>query len=233
MTTDPVFAVRDARVGTTVVEVGFTDARYDVGDHAEAEVRQEGLRAIATATGAEPRLMRQVHGADVAVLTEAGPPGPPTADALVTADPTLALVTRAADCVPVLLADPAAGVVGAVHAGRPGLAAGVVPAAVEALRTLGARDLVAWVGPHVCGACYEVPATMREEVADVVPEAWAVTSWGTPSLDLGAGVGAQLRAAGCAVVDVPGCTREDPRWHSYRRDGAAAGRIAGVIWRHG
>ena len=92
---------------------------------------------------------------------------------------------------------------------------------------------MAWVGPHVCGSCYEVPADLQDEVAAVVPEARSTTSWGTPALDLGAGVRAQLDAAGITdvrVVDT--CTREDPSWPSHRRDGAAATRFAGVIWSH-
>jgi YfiH family protein len=173
--------------------------------------------------------MHQVHGADVVVTS--GDEPTPTCDALVTTTPGVALLARAADCVPVLLAAPAAGVVAAVHAGRPGLAAGVVPAAVARMREAGASDLVAWVGPHVCGACYEVPGAMRDEVAARVPESRSETSWGTPALDLGAGVHAQLAAAGVRDVrDVGGCTRETLDLPSYRRDGDAATRFAGVIW---
>ncbi len=72
---------------------------------------------------------------------------------------------------------------------------------------------------------------MRAEIAAVVPATRATTSWGTPALDLGAGVRAQLADAGVPVVEVGGCTREDDTLHSYRRDGAAAGRLAGVVWR--
>ena len=152
-----------------------------------------------------------------------------------TAAPGVLLVVRAADCVPVLRSDPDRRVVGAAHAGRPGLVAGVVPHAVAALRELGARRLVAWVGPHVCGACYEVPDEMRADVAAVVPEAYAETSWGTPALDIGAGVVAQLRAAGegldapVEVVTVDRCTREDDDLFSYRRQGVESGRLAGLV----
>jgi copper oxidase (laccase) domain-containing protein len=65
----------------------------------------------------------------------------------------------------------------------------------------------------------------------VVPATYATTSWGTPSLDLGAGVLAQLAESGVPAVRVGGCTREDESLHSYRRDGTAAGRLAGVVWR--
>jgi len=72
-----------------------------------------------------------------------------------------------------------------------------------------------------------------DEVGAVVPEAVAITSWGTPSLDIGAGVRAQLEAAGVDVIDVGTCTRESPDLFSYRRDGAGAGRLAGLIRRRG
>lgn len=187
------------------------------------------------APDAAPRLvtMRQVHGADVHTVDRAwldADSEPAVADALVTAVPGVVLVVRVADCVPVLLADPDRGVVGAAHAGRTGLVAGVVPAAVARMRELGAEDLVAWVGPHVCGRCYEVPAQLRAEVAATVPESYAETSWGTPSVDVGAGVVAQLRAARVDVVDASRCTLEDDDLYSYRRQGAASGRLGGLVW---
>lgn len=236
------------------VEVAFTDrhggvsggpyASLDLGDRPELD---ENLARVIAALAAEhggiptvPVLMRQVHGAEVHVLGAAevvdlvaglgsGPPHLPTADGVVTDQRTVALVVRAADCVPVLLADVDKGIVGAAHAGRPGMVAGVVPQTVRAMRGLGAEELVAWVGPHVCGACYEVPELMRSEVAEAVPEAFAETSWGTPALDIGAGVTAQLRADGVDVVDVSRCTREDENLFSYRRQGAESGRLAGLV----
>ena len=96
---------------------------------------------------------------------------------------------------------------------------------------MGAAELTAWVGPHICGSCYEVPAELRQEVAAREPATAASTSWGTPALDIGAGVTAQLERAGVAVVDVARCTLESPDLYSHRRDGASAGRSAGVIVR--
>jgi YfiH family protein len=217
------------------VDLAFTDAAIDVAlDSADPAARAEDLRRVTAdfAPGAKVADMHQVHGPDVAVVDD-GYDGRAAVDGLLTADPDVVLVVRAADCVPVLLADPGAGVVGAVHAGRPGLAAGVVPAAVARMRGLGADAVTAWIGPHVCGGCYEVPATMRDEVGALAPAAVATTTWGTPSLDLGAGVAAQLRAAGVTVVDVSACTRETDDLHSFRRDGAAAGRLAGLVRRRG
>jgi YfiH family protein len=224
---------RDRIEGDLVIEVAFTDVSLSLGDAAEAEVRHESLRQVAKATMATPVLMHQVHGADVVLVDDRGEREAQTCDAICTSRPGVALLARAADCVPVLLADPATGWIAAVHSGRPGLAAGVVPAAVAALRDRGADPSVAWIGPHVCGSCYEVPADLQDEVAAVVPESRSTTSWGTPALDLGAGVRAQLDAAGITDVRVvDACTREDPSWPSHRRDGAAATRFAGVIWSH-
>lgn len=217
----------------TVVEVAFTDGGLDLAEKPDtdpADLAGE-LARLEEACGTGVVRMTQVHGADVALVDER-PDVPPAADGLVTTRTGLALVARAADCVPVLLADPAAGVIAAVHAGRPGLVAGVVPAAVRRMHDLGATAVRAWVGPHVCGRCYEVPAPMREDVAARVPESWAETSWGTPALDIGAGVRAQLDRLGADHVSVGGCTREDERLWSYRRDGAAAGRLGGLVWRH-
>ncbi|MDQ4085539.1 MAG: peptidoglycan editing factor PgeF [Actinomycetota bacterium] len=229
------------------VGVAFTDRHggvstppYDslnlgtaTADDPVSVTRNYDLVASAVGVGAGGiALMRQVHGADVAVLRQPPPPDRlPEVDALVTDRPGMVLSVRVADCVPVLLADPSAGVVGCVHAGRAGLAAGVVPDAVQAMRELGARRVRAWVGPHVCGGCYEVPEQMQEEVAGVVPEARSTTAWGTPALDLGAGVEAQLRANDCVVAAAPRrCTREDPDLFSHRRDGDRAGRFAGLVW---
>jgi YfiH family protein len=199
----------------------------------DLEVCAANLRLVAAefAPGARLFDMRQVHGGAVEVVEDRPAAARPEADALVSSEPDTLLVVRVADCVPVLLADPAAGVVGVAHAGRPGLVAGVVPAAVARMRDLGATAVTAWLGPRVCGACYEVPAPMQAEVGAVVPEAVATTSWGTPSLDIGAGVRAQLEALGVAVVDVATCTRESPDLYSYRRDGARAGRFAGLVTR--
>lgn len=228
---------RDRIEGDLVIEVAFTGVDLDLGDRASELARERALAAVAHEAGATPVLMRQVHGTDVAEvdsdLEHAAELPPPVADALVTTQSHVALLARAADCVPVLLGDPGTGAVAAVHAGRQGVVGGVVGAAVDRLRQAGADRVVAWVGPHVCGACYEVPDDLAEAVAAVVPETRSTTSWGTSGLDLGAGVRAQLEAAGVTELRrVPVCTREDLSWPSYRRDGEAATRFAGLVWSH-
>jgi YfiH family protein len=179
----------------------------------------------------------QVHGTAVTRVDGAGVGAQDTvgeADALVAVGRTGAAVV-VADCVPVLLADPVAGVAGAVHAGRRGLAGGVVQAAVAEMVGHGARvaRLRAAIGPAICGACYEVPAALRAEVADVVPGVAGTTSWGTPSLDLPRGVAGVLDGLGVVHVHATGvCTYTDERFFSHRRSvatGEPEGRSAGVV----
>lgn len=231
------FAHRDSVKATSTtsrVDVAFTDSSLDL-QGMRPDLPSE-LGRLEAELGLPFARLHQVHGDAVHVVVEVPPGGPlgvdrwPDADAQVSTLDEVALMVRVADCVPVLLADADAGVVGAVHAGRKGVALDVVTRAVERMRELGAASITGWIGPHVCGACYEVPAEMRDEVGARLPDAVATTSWGTPSLDLGAGVRAQLARAGVAVMDVGGCTVEDQRFHSYRRDGAAAGRFAGLVW---
>ena len=225
------FSFRDHREADVRVDVAFTDASIDLQGLRPGFAAE--LPRLEEACGVRFARVNQVHGAEVLMASQPGPPlleDVPTADALVTTTPGLGLMVRVADCVPVLLADPEAGVVAAVHAGRPGLVAGVVPRALETMRSAGARRIRAWVGPHVCGACYEVPEQLRADVCAVVPEAYAETSWGTPSVDVGAGVRAQLVHGAAQVVDASRCTIEDEDLFSYRRQGRASGRLAGLVW---
>ena len=129
--------------------------------------------------------LAQVHGTRVATVTAAPAPDDPDVpdtDAAVTALPGVGLAVLAADCVPILLADPVAGVVGAAHAGRVGAAAGVLPATLAAMTALGARvhAVEVLLGPAICGGCYEVPEAMRAEVDAALPGSAARTRRGTP-----------------------------------------------------
>lgn len=215
--------------GVSVAPYDSLNVGYHVGDdwdRAFANRDLLGQRLCAPVT-----FTKQVHGGDVAEVTHHRPKMRRRADALVTSTPGAGIGVMVADCVPVLLADATAGVVATAHAGRPGLVAGVVPHAVAAMVERGARldRIGAAIGPSICGRCYEVPEQMRDDVEAAVPGTAATTSWGTPSIDIAAGVASQLRAAGVgAVVTVDACTREDDRFFSYRRDGVT-GRFAGVV----
>jgi hypothetical protein len=228
-----------------------------VGDDAEAVLRRRA--SLERATGIAPRrfqYMNQVHGNEVSFVVEpdtdvepgavaelaAAGPGAvaeagtaadpaPTADALVSLGGPLAVMV--ADCIPLVLVGEASSgpVLAAVHAGRPGLFSGVIPAAVEQMRAAGATDIQAWLGPSVCGSCYEVPAELREEVSAVLPATRATTSWGTPALDLPAGAASQLDALGIPIEYRGPCTLENDSLFSYRRD-SRSGRFAGLVWTH-
>lgn len=228
------FAFTDRWGGVSAVPYEELNLGGAVGDDPDSVRANRELAA--KSLGLDPDLvvwMNQVHGPDVAVVD--GPWGDrpvPKVDAVVTRRRGLALAVLTADCTPVLLADPVAGVVAGAHAGRPGMVAGVVPAAVAAMVELGAEParIVARTGPAVCGRCYEVPDTMRAEVAAVEPAAYAETSWGTPAVDVTAGVHAQLERLGVRDREQsPVCTLESDDHFSYRRD-RTTGRLAGYVW---
>ncbi|KPI26057.1 peptidoglycan editing factor PgeF [Streptomyces sp. NPDC048253] len=228
------FAFTDRWGGVSAAPYEELNLGGAVGDDPDAvRVNRE---LAAKSLGLDPGLvvwMNQVHGNDVAEVDGPWTTGlTPPVDGLVTATRGLALAVLTADCVPVLLADPVAGVVAAAHAGRPGMVKGIVPAAIDAMESLGAvpSRIVARTGPAVCGRCYEVPEAMRAEVAAVEPAASAETSWGTPAVDVIAGVHAQLDRLGVHDRErSPVCTRESNDHFSYRRD-RSTGRLAGYVW---
>ncbi|MFF9093301.1 peptidoglycan editing factor PgeF [Streptomyces sp. NPDC014802] len=228
------FAFTDRWGGVSAVPYEELNLGGAVGDDPDAVTANRELAAKSLGLDAARVVwMNQVHGADVAVVEEPWGDAPvPRVDAIVTARRGLALAVLTADCTPVLLADPVAGVAAAAHAGRPGMVAGVVPAALRAMMDLGADPsrIVARTGPAVCGRCYEVPEEMRAEVAAVEPAAYAETSWGTPAVDVSAGVHAQLERLGVRDREQsPVCTRESRDHFSYRRD-RTTGRLAGYVW---
>ncbi len=154
------------------VEMGFTGrsagrgggayAGLNLGGHvgdavADVEANREALALEVDLSRERLVFMNQVHGSDVVEVDAPWDGEAPAVDGIVTRATDLALAVLVADCVPVLLHDVRAGVVGAVHAGRPGMVGGIVGRAVTAMRDLGATSLSATVGPSVCGRCYEVP----------------------------------------------------------------------------
>src|SRR6266498_2287028 len=227
---------------------GFGSAPYDslnlglhVGDDLRTVLRnRRRLATVLSVAGLPWATVRQVHSArTVRARPEALGQGPPEArpplaeaDAIVTDQPGVLLAVFMADCVPLLLADPAARVVGAVHAGWRGLVAGAVEAGVEAFAGLGA-DLgasVALVGPAIGPCCYEVGPEVAEAVGERYPAASATTTEGSLAIDTTAATVQALERAGMGAVRAAHeCTAHQPeRFFSYRRDGAS-GRQAGVI----
>lgn len=184
---------------------------------------------------------RQVHGRAVLVVTPGEPleAGVAEADAVLSLDAARVVSVRVADCVPILMADRRQRAVAAVHAGWRGTAAGVVQAAVDAFEAAGvpASDLVAAIGPSIGACCYEVDRVVREAFERQQAGAAAWFSDGRSGahfrLDLRRANRDQLIGCGvpaAAIVDAGACTFGDEhRWHSHRRDGAAAGRMVAAI----
>ncbi len=215
---------------------GGADGRPDglnlgdhVGDDPDAVARNRERLPIA------PKWLSQVHGIAVARAETIAPGAVPVADAAYTTQPGIACAVLTADCLPVLLADRAGRVVGVAHAGWRSLVGGVVEALAEAMRAATPdAALVAWLGPCIGPAAFEVGPEVREAFIAQAAEAAAafVPGHGDRWLaDLPAL--ARLRLARIGVTDVLGgshCTVTDAqRFYSYRRDGLT-GRFASVIW---
>ena len=146
------------------------------------------------------------------------------ADALVTNNPDIGLAVLVADCIPLLLSSTTA--VAAVHVGRVGMTNGIIDKTLDAMEGLGATGIFAWIGPSICGQCYEVSSEMYEEVTTFFPG--SATSVEKHSLDLPRGVIEILRERGIDTHALGICTLENSRFFSHRRD-KSIGRQAGVI----
>jgi YfiH family protein len=204
-----------ARAQALVTTAAMGDMASDAG--------RARLRALLPG---EPRWLHQVHGARVVDAD--------TTRTLVQADAAVArargtvCVVKIADCMPVFLADEAASVVGAAHAGWRGLAGGVLEATVEATRVAPA-SLFAWLGPAIGPRVYEV----GEEVRAAFPgheAAFQPTRAGHWLLDLYAVARNRLKAAGVTRISGGGfCTQTESRFYSYRRERNEK-RMAAAIW---
>lgn len=151
---------------------------YSSGDEI-ARVETNRVRALDRLGVAPTSLctVRQVHGAEVVLAREPQPQRPTTpADALVTDRPGITLGVLCADCAPVLLADPEAGVIGAAHAGWRGALAGVIEATVRVMAELGARPggIRAAIGPCIAQASYQVGPELRTRFTEQDPAAAAL-----------------------------------------------------------
>ncbi len=212
---------------------GGLNLGLSTGDDLE-RVRANRLR-LRAALPAEPRWLRQVHGA---VVVDAAAIGQPIeADASFTSEPNVVCVVSIADCMPVFLADELGRAVAVAHAGWRGLAAGVIQKSVAALRArIGtpAARLHAWLGPAIGPRRFEVGGEVLEAMERGLPrarDAFAPKEGGKYLADLPA-----LARQALALVDVDRvsggelCTYSDPaRFYSFRRD-RVTGRHAAVIW---
>jgi polyphenol oxidase len=208
---------------------GFSHGDYSswnlashVGDDpADVERNRDKLRERV----GEFAIMSQVHGDNVIVINQVTTQVP-VADALITANPEIALVVMVADCIPLLLRSE--NLVAAVHVGRAGLMNSIALKTVAMMSALGAAQISGSIGPAICGKCYEVPQELHDEVVAKHPLASSTTRTGTPALDLPRALIAALAQVNVPVDISAGCTLEDENSFSYRRN-QVTGRQAGVI----
>ncbi len=191
-----------------------------VGD--DLETVQENQRRVAALVGATAlHVLDAKHGAKVSLATTAGIAH--SCDGVVTSTPGLALLALAADCVPIVLADPGQGVIAVAHCGWRGLNAGIVEATVSLMLEQGARTIQAITGPAICSACYPVQSDCVDQLRDGLSTS-QFASVVTPqdeqwSVDVRAGVHLQLAELEVSFSSINRCTNEDQTLFSYRRDG--------------
>lgn len=207
-------------------------AAFNLGEHVgdALEQVQRNREYLAQALGCQPTWLNQVHGDCV---VEADATQVLTADASVTGSQNLACCIMSADCLPVLLTDQAGRCVAAAHAGWRSLAAGILENTVASMQVAPERVL-AWMGPAIGPAAFEVGAEVRDTfiaqhalaehafVPSVNPERWMADIYHL----------ARIRLNACGVTAIYGgglCTVTDPRFYSYRRQ-AVTGRFASLIW---
>jgi len=228
-------APQHVRACVTTRNGGASQAPFDsfnLGDHvddnpAAVAANRQRLQQL---LGCQPAWMSQVHSSAV---VEADPNACPVADASWTGAPGIASAVLTADCLPVLFCNVSGTRVAAAHAGWRGLAGGVLEATVAAIGGSDAQ-LMAWLGPAIGPAAFEVGAEVRE--AFVSQHAIAAEAF-VPSRNAGRYMAdiyqlARIRLAACGVTRVFGggfCTVTDPRFYSYRR-AARTGRFASLVW---
>jgi len=202
------------------------------GDDVAAVVANREALSLALHLPERPLWLRQVHGTDVADASAAFA-DEPVADAAVARGPGKALAILTADCLPVLFATDDGGAIGAAHAGWRGLAGGVLEHTVARMEA-DPSTLHAWLGPAIGGPSYEVGEDVRTAFVSGDAEAAGAFTSTRPGhwlCDLYVLARRRLAAVGVGQVSGGGFdTFRDGRLYSYRRDGAASGRFASVIW---
>jgi YfiH family protein len=219
---------------------GLSQPPYDAfnlgarsGEDPATVAANRALLQRAFALPAPPRWLHQVHGDRSLRITEEILDGEPEGDAAFTRQPGTVLAILTADCLPLLLCSRDGREIAAIHAGWRGLSAGVIENCLRRLATDPA-DLLAWIGPAIGAASYEIGGEVRDAFVrtdEGAAEAFAPTRPGHWHCDLPRLARRRLAARG--VHNVHGGdfdTLGDARFYSYRRDGARSGRFASLIW---
>ncbi len=223
------------RACVTTRSGGVSDVPFDsfnlgvhVGDAPDAVAANR--QTLQQTIGCEPSWLSQIHSS---IAIEADPRACPAADASWTAEAGVACAVLTADCLPVLFSDLAGTRVAAAHAGWRGLAGGMLEATVAALETP-SDQLMAWLGPAIGPAAFEVGGEVRDAFVTQHMEASGAF---VPSRNPGRFMAdiyqlARIRLSACGIAAVYGggfCTVSDPRFYSYRR-AAQTGRFASLVW---
>jgi len=203
------------------------------GDMADAVATNRGALQQSLGLPAAPRWLHQVHGINVAELGPLPSPHEPQADAAVSHIPGTVLAILTADCLPVLFCADDGSEIGAAHAGWRGLVAGVLEATLTQLHSPRER-LLAWLGPCIGAASYEVGEEVRAAFVEhdaTAAACFVPTRPGHWLCDLAGLARQRLASAGVTRIYGGGFdTLADQRFYSYRRDGGDSGRFASLIW---
>lgn len=225
--------------GVSLNDYASLNLGLHVGDDPSAVARNRASLVETLGLPSEPAWLNQVHGTTVldldavAIRDGSARATPPLADAAITRTPGKVCCVMTADCLPIFLCDRDATVVGLAHAGWRGLAAGVVPATVGAMGGDPA-ELLAWLGPAISAAAFEVGSEVREAFLSAdqgADSAFSENQRGRWQADLYTLATRALKAAGVSAVYGGGrCTfTENARFFSHRRV-APCGRMASLIW---
>lgn len=206
--------------------------RFNLGDHVQdsPEAVASNRLQLTSQLNVQPAWLRQVHGV---VVAQADPARVDEADASWSETPGVACTIMTADCLPALFCNRTGTRVAAAHAGWRGLAAGVLEATADSLRSA-ADDILVWLGPAIGQPSFEVGAEVREAFIGTHPETTAAF---IPSVNAGRYMAdiyalARLRLAAHGIQAVYGGgfdTFTDERFFSYRR-AARTGRFASLVW---
>ena len=222
---------------STTRKGGVSVAPYDglnlaqhVGDDQESVASNRSLLCRQLVLPAEPGWINQSHGTHAVTLEQ---DIQRDADAAITRQPGTIAVVMTADCLPILVCNRDGSEVAAIHAGWRGLQAGVVQSALTQMKSFN-QDLMAWIGPGISQACFEVGAEVRAAFDDAMPAAETFFRESRKShwhCDLAGLAELVLNDNGVAeVYRDPHCSyRDDELFYSYRRE-ATTGRMASLIW---
>jgi purine-nucleoside/S-methyl-5'-thioadenosine phosphorylase / adenosine deaminase len=202
-----------------------------VGDQPAAVRQNRALLKLQQRLPQQPAWLNQQHTAST-VAAEHVTPDITIADASYTSQPKLPCAVLTADCLPIFLCNTQGTQIAAIHGGWRGLYQGIIAQTIQRLHSP-ADDLLAWLGPAICARHYEVSDILRTRFVRQDPSLACAFHYTGSRLtaDLYQIARQQLHQQGIKhIYGGHSCTYQDPRFYSYRRDGAATGRMASIIW---